>query len=66
MTLTEEEENVIVERNQVLARCNVCHKQFGMYKPICKPCKEEYKRNKELLKKIQEKPEAKQTTLLEV
>jgi len=66
MTLTEEEENVIVERNQVLARCNVCHKHFGMYQPICPPCRAEYKKNKELLKKIQEKPEAKQTTLLEV
>ena len=66
MTLTEEEENVIVEKNQVLARCNVCHKQFGMYQPICQPCKVEYKKNKELLKKMQVETSAKQTTLLEV
>ena len=58
-------QSVIVEKNQVLAKCNVCYKKFGQYKPICPKCREEYKKNKAKLKKMQVEPEAKQQTLLE-
>lgn len=63
MPLGEDEENFIVEHNQELAKCNVCHKKFGRWQPICPECREEYKQRKAAMKKKHVETTVKQTTL---
>jgi len=61
-----DDEDEVVERDQVVLWCSVCHKEFG-HKPICPDCRQKWREKKEKMeqefKAQQSKPEAQQKTL---